>query len=287
LIEPVDHEQIRRLAVDTLNQVGITGMFPTPLEEIQQHLRLTVSGQLDFLGADMPAELRDRMAALSGKLLGAVAVQEKIIYVDPSLPLPRGRYTLAHELGHSVIPWQKAAYGVDDYRHLSADVKDRWEQEANAFAADLLFGAGHFRRMSGFENISLELPARMCSLFGASFHATARRYVEDHPRACALVVFGRGTTYVRRQPGLRVAYATQSQSFLEYCGQALTALRLSVSLARNDHELAALAYQAAAGNLLGIVRGYYCAPVTGAEFDLEVRGGNYGNPMALVIPRGV
>jgi Zn-dependent peptidase ImmA (M78 family) len=52
----------------------------------------------------------------------------------------RQTFTVAHELGHKVLheEWAKSeAYKVL-WRDLRRQTKDRWEQEANAFAANLL-----------------------------------------------------------------------------------------------------------------------------------------------------
>lgn len=53
---------------------------------------------------------------------------------------PRYRFTLAHELGHHIIPWQlgTSLCHVDDQGRISWQESDGQEAEANRFAAELL-----------------------------------------------------------------------------------------------------------------------------------------------------
>lgn len=62
------------------------------------------------------------------------------IIINVDQPRRRRRFTLAHELGHVLIPWHRGSL-YDDFSMLDADTQfDRWEMEgeANRFASELL-----------------------------------------------------------------------------------------------------------------------------------------------------
>jgi hypothetical protein len=54
--------------------------------------------------------------------------------------------------------------------------------------------------------------------FGASRHSAIRRYVEDAPRACALLVFGRFPVHPAGQVSLKVLHGIESPVFRERFG---------------------------------------------------------------------
>lgn len=55
-----------------------------------------------------------------------------VIAVNKNMTLPRQRFTLAHELGHFIMPHNSPIFACRD-----AQV-NRWEREANRFAGELL-----------------------------------------------------------------------------------------------------------------------------------------------------
>lgn len=65
-----------------------------------------------------------------------------LILISSKLPVdsPRYRFTLAHELGHNIIPWQlgDSLCHIDDQGRLNASGVEGQEAEANRFAAELL-----------------------------------------------------------------------------------------------------------------------------------------------------
>ncbi|HHQ4514072.1 ImmA/IrrE family metallo-endopeptidase [Aeromonas veronii] len=62
------------------------------------------------------------------------------IFVNADMPKKRQRFTLAHEIGHVVIPWHTGTIFDSTMISESACTIDYWvmEQEANAFATELL-----------------------------------------------------------------------------------------------------------------------------------------------------
>lgn len=62
-----------------------------------------------------------------------------MVIVNSSLPLKRQRFTLAHELGHLIIPWHLGTIVDDIYTDAYKNYSyQELEQEANRFAAEIL-----------------------------------------------------------------------------------------------------------------------------------------------------
>ena len=124
LIKP-DYRQAEREAIRLLNE---TGIFEPPVNpvEIARYLGVDVAF-VSFSGES------DGVSGLYDPSKDAILVNQKEAGV-------RQTFTVAHELGHRVLhqEWAKSeAYKVL-WRDPRRQTRDRWEQEANAFAADLL-----------------------------------------------------------------------------------------------------------------------------------------------------
>ena len=124
------------------------------------------------------------------KINGILDRSEKIIYIDADQVANRKRYIKLHEVGHSVLPWQKELYEIieDDEINIGESAKDEFEMEANCFASATIFQLNSF-----FEEMikfPLEIGSAMhlSKYFGASVHATLRRFVECSNKRCALLV---------------------------------------------------------------------------------------------------
>lgn len=120
------------------------------------------------------------------------------IILAPGQSRGRGRFSVAHELGHYYIPSHASRpvgwCGEDDMVTL-ADSAKRYESEANDFAAELLmprrlFATDASRRDPGFQAVvELASPA----VYNVSVTAAAIRFVEVTKEACALICAQAGT----------------------------------------------------------------------------------------------
>lgn len=183
----VDHV-VRNL----LRESKAWGRFPTPISDIRKCSGLIVDRQIDLRTLDpgfLPKSVEHLNSALK-KLLGLIDRRERKIYLDQSLPAPRKAFVELHEIGHGVIPWQGINAGYcDDEKNFSPEVTELFEREANHFASAALF------QLDQFDEALRKLPLSFASIralsqqFGASVHATARRYVERCPKRCAMLVF--------------------------------------------------------------------------------------------------
>ena len=91
-------DHVARYARGTLQAAGVLGVIPTPLEEVATALKLTTPQELFELG-DVPPDLARRLRRLFGKVRGAFAVRERVIYLDHEQPPPQRRFVYGHEEG--------------------------------------------------------------------------------------------------------------------------------------------------------------------------------------------
>lgn len=112
-----------------------------------------------------------------------------------SLPhLPRGRFTLAHELGHYFIPEHRMALQLGAPKHQSqCGLFDgqgvKAELEADVFAANLLMPPSRFRvEMEKRWGISpLEAVLELKEIFRASILSTVIQFAPNHPDVVAIM----------------------------------------------------------------------------------------------------
>lgn len=124
LIKP-DYRHAEREALRLLNRSGI---FEPPVNPVD--IARTVGVHVKFVS----------FSGESQGVSGLYDPAQDAIYVNQKEPGVRQTFTIAHELGHKVLheDWAKSeAYKVL-WRDPRRQAKDRWEQEANAFAANLL-----------------------------------------------------------------------------------------------------------------------------------------------------
>lgn len=109
------------------------------------------------------------------------------IFLDPKLPGKKHRWSEAHEIGHTLIPWHgNAAFG--DNRHtLSPECRRRIESEANFAAARLLFLGDRFGEEARSREPSIDTVLVLQRLFGNSITTTLYRLVESAARGRPIV----------------------------------------------------------------------------------------------------
>ncbi len=152
------------------------------------------------------------------KVLGAFDREEKVIFIDPSLPNVKQNFIKLHETGHGVIPWQKEIKYLDNEYTLSHTVKEVFETEANYFASTSLFQLNRFE--DEMNKLPLEITSAMflAKKFGGSNHAAIRRYAEVSKKRCALIVLeDKEKTGNRLSLDLRNSF--QSNSFTKEFGK--------------------------------------------------------------------
>lgn len=113
----------------------------------------------------------------------------------------RRRFSIAHELGHFLIPTHKGQAGdgfscsiadlrVGDTRE--HDRRQRIEAEANRFAAHLLMPPTRIRSALTLRRPDLREIVRLAGEFGVSREAMARGYIDAHRETLAVVILHDG-----------------------------------------------------------------------------------------------
>ncbi len=256
---PADRrDHVAQYARGALLAADVLGVIPTPLEEVGAALKLTTPQQLFDLG-DVPPDLARRLRRLFGKVKGAFAVRERTIYLDVEQPPSQRRFVYGHEIGHDALPWHTEAYYGEDCRTLDPDTRDELEAEANAFSADLLFNMDAFTDRAHSSRPGLAPALELADTFATSRHASIRRYVEDSPRPCALLVLGRYVEHHEGQPALAVLRTLESATFRDRYGPINGCFPSKIPVAHCD--MAMDAYRA--------LRGTASTPIVVGETTVE------------------
>ena len=186
--------EIGAIAKAILKKAGVGDRLPTPVDDIVACADLVISEDIS-LEPEQHGFLSKSLGILKSalrKAIGLVDLRENIVYLDLTTLPTRQAFVKLHEVGHKLIPWQREAYlFVDDDRTLSPEIDALFESEANHFAAEVLFQGDRFD--SELRDYPLELKSALAlsKRYGASVHATIRRYVERHHRPCAVLVLDR------------------------------------------------------------------------------------------------
>jgi Zn-dependent peptidase ImmA (M78 family) len=224
---PESDRDLRILAEKTLKGAGIQRdpVIP-PLEAIANYAKvkeapdlLTGQGEEAFIekwGRSIPKGL--------AKIKGMIDLKGKAYCVDRKLHPKIKTFTKLHELSHELIPWQKAAAYFDDDYTLAANVRRGYEAEANAMASHLMFRGKLFNRVAEGYSLSLHSAKFLADQWGASYHATFRRYVEYNRKSCAMYVIPRDylkelhTRPITNLAPVRSYYIVASKRFLNKHG---------------------------------------------------------------------
>jgi len=103
----------------------------------------------------------------------------KRILIDATLPDAKQRWSEAHEIGHSVIPWHGDTMLGDSRHTLTPGCHERVENEANYAAGQLLFLRGAFVREARDFDPNLKTVLTLKKRYDNTITTTLWRYVEQ------------------------------------------------------------------------------------------------------------
>ncbi|MBL0158848.1 MAG: ImmA/IrrE family metallo-endopeptidase [Bryobacterales bacterium] len=129
-------------------------------------------------------------SGFDGALVRSMAGQKGIIAVKATIrEASRKRFTVAHEIGHFVIPHHCLLKTVCDEKKIdSFDAKlDRPEIEANEFAAELLLPSTVLSKKFSLQEFSLREISTVATEFETSLTATVRCFLRLTGLPCAMV----------------------------------------------------------------------------------------------------
>jgi Zn-dependent peptidase ImmA (M78 family) len=156
-----------------------------------EHLKIAGTPDLDEVCHALGLRVREKdLVGFEGTLVRSRTAQKGIIGVKRSVrEASRKRFTVAHEIGHFVIPYHKdleTACGQGVIDRFNRDLP-RPELEANEFAAELLLPSKIVRSHFDLKKPSLANISVVAADFQTSLTATSWRYLDLTDAACAIV----------------------------------------------------------------------------------------------------
>ncbi len=107
--------------------------------------------------------------------------ERPLIIMDRNCPQARKRFTLAHELGHILIPWHEGAYACSVESFDGSNHFREMEFEANLFASELLMPAEVIQAQDGWAENPARTTASLAAQAGVSMVAAAYRLIRMLP----------------------------------------------------------------------------------------------------------
>jgi Zn-dependent peptidase ImmA (M78 family) len=223
--------EVKRL----LRAAGVKDKIPTPKAEILACARLVETGELDLseYESSFSEKARDVFHRTFAKIRGFLDRRSEVCYVDPMLPDSRKLFTTYHEVSHRIFEWQRIVCTQDDDETLSFECKNLFESEANFGAAEILFQCERFEIEARDYQPDIPSALYLADKYGASRHATLRRFAERNRVPCILLVLvptsrensDGGTSFY-------VVYSIPSESFIREFGDPL-----DLTYINPDHEI--------------------------------------------------
>lgn len=216
MVELQSKKDIDNLSYEILRSSKSLDVFPTPIDAIVTYSELVVSTtDLSRIPSNYVSKSLDVLKRAIGKAQGMLDRREKVVYLDLSTHPSKQKFVKLHEVGHRVLPWQQKMYEVleDDENTLDSNTREEFEAEANYFASATIFQQDRF--LSEMDKLGLGIDAAifLSNRFGASTHATLRRYVEYSKKRCALIVLKDCSN-----SGAKLRNLFQSKSFMKTFG---------------------------------------------------------------------
>lgn len=214
-------KDIENISLDILKSSKALDVFPTPVDKIVQYSELYVAGGIDLKSLEKKYKTSFFSEALKSglsKIRGFLDRREKLIYLDMDQIASRQNFVTLHETGHNVLPWQSQTLEfLDDDETLDPDTQEEFEKEANYFASVTLFQNDRFDNQVKKFELGMPSIVQLSSHFGASVHATFRRYVENSKFRCALLIL-KNLSEKGKVPNGDFRNAFHSESFLNDFG---------------------------------------------------------------------
>jgi Zn-dependent peptidase ImmA (M78 family) len=186
---------IEKISLDLLKQSKSLDVFPTPVDSIVKYANLHFESGIDLSVLDQSfiSKLSDKVSQkyleAIGLVRGFIDRREKIIYLDLSQQVTRQNFVKLHEVGHDALYWQKDILDhLDNDATLNPYTKEEFEAEANYFASSTIFQQDRFENEMKKLELGIKAPMHLAKYFGASNHASLRKYVECSKKRCGLIV---------------------------------------------------------------------------------------------------
>ncbi|MFA6618315.1 MAG: ImmA/IrrE family metallo-endopeptidase [Candidatus Neomarinimicrobiota bacterium] len=188
-----------RAYVDSLIKLSKQALDkPLDLEKLLKKLHLNVS-YFDI----KVLEEKDQ------NIRGILDYQRKMIFIRNEEVLPRMRFTLAHEIGHYVLP-EHIEHFAKCKKHCTDDIwnsrDNAFEIEANIFAGELLFKGSYIHELYKNQDIvDYNMIEKVALESNVSFEATSRHLILNSPSPQILFIYRRDNP--NKQPSIVSSHA--------------------------------------------------------------------------------
>lgn len=176
----ISESELVEYLLDLTGQADTTLVDPAP---ILNYL------SLKYLAVNFSLELPEVLTENAESPRAILSVPDQVVAVSNTLSFERIRFSTFHEVGHYVLPEHVGNIVLCNDGDMSYHTQRIQEQQANAFAANLLFHGEQFTQQANSREISAATVADLARCYRASFEATARRLVEKNFRPCALTAY--------------------------------------------------------------------------------------------------
>lgn len=211
-----EQEIVKKIANEMLEIYGVKG-FPTPIDKIIEFNKLKCS-KYDLQEKGFLESVKEKLKPVIKvfqKIKAFLNPNDREILIDRSIHPAKEDFAKSHELGHFKIDWHRDILYVCSEYDLDYTTRRTMEREANYFASETLFQGDKFIEMA--QQFPLNMKTVLClkELCGASYEATARRYVETNHKPCALLVLQPIQTFVDSGKVLKNPFDNTEKTVLE------------------------------------------------------------------------
>jgi IrrE N-terminal-like domain len=188
---PLRLEEVRELL--KLDRQFYTADDPSLVREVVSRIRVATIQVMQ-----RPTLLIDAIRKLS--LQALYIPDRKRILLDGSLPEKKHRWSEAHEIGHSLLPWHEDVMFGDNRYTLLPHCQEEIEAEANYAAGRLLFLRGLFEAQALAAAPTIATIQSLKGVFGNTISSTLWRFVEVAGRERPMVGMITCHPHVIRRP---------------------------------------------------------------------------------------
>lgn len=170
------------------------GILPTPIDRLYDIAKVK-EVELDSSAASsawsrFSEHAKSLVMGIINQVRGAADLRKRVVFIPQNDTKPRILFARAHELGHQVLPWHRVNEDyLDNDQTLSPRISNRFEVEANLFAAEAIFQGVQFRDMARQYRPEFASIMELARRHGASKQATLWRFVEAHDEALAGITY--------------------------------------------------------------------------------------------------
>jgi hypothetical protein len=149
----------------------------------------------------------------ASKIDAMLDVRARSVALKENLHRHGRKWGCVHEVAHSVIPWHVDLLYYCPILLLPPKIQKQMELEADAFTSDCLFLGGRFLEEAKSRPFGVRPVIGLADEYQTSIHSALRRYVEENPAPCCLLVWRIPEEGRSADPTLSLHYYVSSTLF--------------------------------------------------------------------------